>query len=110
MPLPEPAIRLHLHGFGRVDDDGTIGQALRADGRDDQDVALGTDNRAARRQRIGSRTGRRRNDQAVATVMCQRLKADLGAQIDEARICAAGDDRVVQGPAGKGFRAGLADG
>ena len=54
------------------------------------------DDRSACRQRVCGRTRRCRDDQPVGFVDAHRVAVDAGIEIDDPRLCALGDDRVVE--------------
>ena len=65
-------------------DDGTVGQRVRADGRDHQHVEVRRDDGAAAGQRIGGRAGGARDHQAVAAVRIHVGAVDPGFEIQHA--------------------------
>ena len=86
----------------------TIGRLVSVCGRDrrqDERVDARLHDRAAGREVVGGRAGRRRDDQAVGLHARHELVADGHRQIDHPRAGRLGDDGVVQRDQ---FREGLA--
>ena len=77
---------MQLHGDDRTagHHDGTIGQRVRADGRDHQHVEVRRDDGAAAGQRVGSGAGGARDHQAVAAVGVHIGAVDPGFEIEHA--------------------------
>jgi len=91
-----PAVEMHAGGgdarlwddadaddLVRADDERAVGERVRADRRQDDGVGVGTENRAARRERVGRGARRRRDDQPIADVFGDEVIADLDADARE---------------------------
>ena len=89
-----------LHGDrdhrGVVDGDGSVGERVRRDGHQRERRHVRRDDRAAGRQRVGGRSGRRGDDQAVGAHRIDEAAVDLDAHLDHAAAAAAVDDDVVE--------------
>ena len=83
-------------GAGGIDDDGTLGKGVRADGNDQADRQVGFDNGAAGSQGVGSRGGRGGDDEAVGAVVAEVACMGVHVQLNHARFAAV-DDGVVDG-------------
>ena len=103
--ITSPSALRIVAGFGLTAGCGSCGQRqnqravrqrVRADRRERKHLRRGRDQRAAGRQRIGGRAGRRTDDQAVAAIAGQRFAIDIHVQLDEAGDHAAADDDVVE--------------
>ncbi len=57
---------------------------MRADGRNDQHVQAGLDDRAAAGEGVGGRAGRARYHDAVAGVFVHIVTVDVGREVDHA--------------------------
>ena len=83
-------------GAGGIDDDGTLGKGVRADGYDQTDRQVGFDDGAAGSQGVGRRAGRGGDDEAVGAVVAEVACMGVHVQLNHARFAAV-DDGVVDG-------------
>ena len=83
-------------GAGGIDDDGTLGKGMRADGNDQADRQVGFDDGAAGSQGVSGRTGRGGDDEAVGAVVAEVACVGVHVQLNHARFAAV-DDGVVDG-------------
>jgi len=101
------AVESEEHGFrgasefdfdegGVADDDGTVGESVRADGRDDERFDGGMNDGAASREGVGGGTGGRGDDEAVGAIADDEIVVDGEFEFDHA--CKSGfvDDGVVE--------------
>ena len=81
---------------GGIDDDGTLGKGVRADGHDQADRQVGFDDGAASSQGVSRRAGRGGDDEAVGAVVAEVACVGVHVQLNHARFTAV-DDGVVDG-------------
>ena len=79
---------------------GPVGKRMRCDGHDDQGVHVGLNDGSAARQRVSSRSGRGRHDQAVAAVGVDVVPVNGGPEILHMARIDGLQDHVVQGEEG----------
>ena len=76
--------------------DGTMRERVWRDGNERERRDLRRNDRTAGRQRIGGRTRRRRDDDAVGAHRIDETSVDFDGEVDHRSECAAIDDDVVQ--------------
>ncbi len=82
------------------DDDGAVGEHVRANGRDAETVDGREDDGAAGGKRIGSGTGGSGDDETVGLVGGDEVVVDVCVEIDHAGEFGFGDDDVIEGGIG----------
>ena len=73
-----------------------VGHRLRANGHEGEGAQAGLQNRPARRQSVGGRTGGRGDDKAVRTLGVDELAVDKGFKLDHLPRAAARNHHVVE--------------
>src|SRR5439155_26375723 len=76
--------------------DRAVGQGVRADGSQDDGVHRGEEDRPTRRERVGGRSGRGRDDEAVSAIRGGMAAIDGHREVDDAAHRGFRDDQVVE--------------